>query len=333
MTPERIINIAYTALSRNPALLVCDTVSMVKAVVLSSTLGLEPETPLGHAYLVPFRNNKTGKIEANFIIGYKGLADLMYRSGKVDSVEAHVVYDNDEFDFAFGSNSYIKHRPMLKGDRGNILCAYAIVYVKGSTKPVIEVVGETEINKARQASQSADSAYSPWVKFEAEMWKKTAVRRIAKLLPQSIENQNVAVAIEQDIKAEMGISQSLPPELASIESDEIENTEPVKSKTDKLADEIAQKSTDKENLTVPPSDSPPLPPEPEQKPKSKTKNNSKQITGRQADMLAKIAMQARKKEVITQGDYDAIIDEMPKLTMAEASIKIQQVKSMMDNEQ
>jgi len=277
--------------------------------VLSSTLGLEPETPLGHAYLVPYRNNKTGQKEAQFIIGYKGLADLMYRSGKVESIEAHAVYENDDFKFELGSNSYISHKPKLTGDRGKILCAYAVVHVKGSSKPVIEIVGQAEIDLAKSKSMSANSDYSPWNQFPAEMWKKTAVRRIAKLLPLSIENQNVAIAIEHDTRADLGLTQELPPELAEIApEDEIDTT----SKTDKLADEVEKKNN---TSTEPPSGEP----------------QRQDITANQAKAIEKMAKRALKDGVIEQAEYDTTIEEIPNLSMNDASTRIKSLSELLDN--
>ena len=98
MSAERMVKIALVAASRNPLLLQCDSMSMLRALMESSQLGLEPFTGLQQAYIIPYRNGKTGHYEAQFMPSYRGLIDLTRRSGEIKSIEAHVVYDNDVFE-------------------------------------------------------------------------------------------------------------------------------------------------------------------------------------------------------------------------------------------
>ena len=95
ITPERFTRIVLSAISVNPKLGQCTPQSFLGAMMTSAQLGLEVNTPLGQAYVLPY-NNK-GKMEAQFQLGYKGLIDLAYRSGEVEVIQAHVVYENDEF--------------------------------------------------------------------------------------------------------------------------------------------------------------------------------------------------------------------------------------------
>ncbi|WP_017415747.1 recombinase RecT [Clostridium tunisiense] len=91
VTPERLCRIGINAASRNPQLMNCTPETIVGAIVNCATLGLEPNL-LGHAYIVPFYNNKTGKMEAQFQVGYKGALDLIRRTGAVSTLSAHEVY-------------------------------------------------------------------------------------------------------------------------------------------------------------------------------------------------------------------------------------------------
>lgn len=63
----------------------------------AAQLGVEPNTPLGQAYLIPYRNH--GQLECQFQLGYKGLIDLAYRSGEITSISAHEVCENDDFEY------------------------------------------------------------------------------------------------------------------------------------------------------------------------------------------------------------------------------------------
>ena len=66
----------------------------------AAQLGLEPNTPLGQAYLIPYKNH--GKLECQFQIGYKGLIDMVYRNDNIQTVQAQCVYENDVFEYELG---------------------------------------------------------------------------------------------------------------------------------------------------------------------------------------------------------------------------------------
>ena len=69
MTPERFTRITITAIQNNPKLAQCSPVSFLTAMMNAAQLGLEPNTPLGQAYLIPYWNSKTRSYECQFQIG------------------------------------------------------------------------------------------------------------------------------------------------------------------------------------------------------------------------------------------------------------------------
>lgn len=196
MTPERMIRIAYSAISRNPALLKCDPISLVKSVIEASELGLEPSGILGHAYLVPFRNSKTGRDEAQLQVGYRGFIELAHRSGRVRSICAEVVYEGDLFEYERGTNERLRHVPDLNPpDDAKPICAYAMVrYSDGGAD--FEVLGLDKIDRAQRASRAGSSG--PWKTHWEEMARKTAIRRLAKRLPLSPEM--IATAVMDEVR-------------------------------------------------------------------------------------------------------------------------------------
>jgi recombination protein RecT len=121
--PERLIRTAMTALRQNAELTKCSPVSVLGGVMTAAQLGLEINV-LGQAYLLPFNNRQTGQKEAQFIIGYQGLVDLMYRTGRVQTVFAEVVCKNDKFEYRYGLNETLDHVP-AEGERGELKGAYA----------------------------------------------------------------------------------------------------------------------------------------------------------------------------------------------------------------
>lgn len=129
LTPERFTRIVLSALSTNPKLAATTPQSFLAAMMTAAQLGVEPNTPLGQAYLIPYFNNKTRCSECQFQLGYKGLIDLAYRSGEVSVIQAQVVYANDEFTFSFGLDPQLKHVPAHE-NRGEPIYVYAMFRTK-----------------------------------------------------------------------------------------------------------------------------------------------------------------------------------------------------------
>lgn len=119
LTPERFTRMALTALTKTPKLGQCSPASFMAAMLEAAQLGLEPNTPLGQAYLIPY-----GK-SCQFQIGYKGLIDLAHRSGELKSIEAHEVHENDVFEFEFGLTPKLVHKPAIT-DRGEVIRYYGV---------------------------------------------------------------------------------------------------------------------------------------------------------------------------------------------------------------
>lgn len=184
MTPERFSRITMTAVSTNPKLGNCTPASFVGAMLQAAQLGLEPNTPLGQAYLIPYKNK--GKDEVQFQIGYKGLIDLAHRSGEFKNIEARVVYENDEFEYSYGLDSKLVHKPALK-DRGKPIAYYGVYrLVNGGFG--FDVMSKEDIdNHGKKYSQSFNSKYSPWANNYDSMAKKTVLKQLLKYAPIKTE--------------------------------------------------------------------------------------------------------------------------------------------------
>lgn len=198
LTPERFTRIVLSAISNNPKLAQCEPRSFLGAMMTSAQLGLEPNTPLGQAYLIPFRNNRKGVTECQFQIGYKGLIDLAYRSGEVKSIQAHVVYEQDEFVFEFGLEPKLVHKP-AKGKRGDAIYVYAVFQTKDGATSFDVMSMEDVIAHAKRYSQSYSSG--PWQTNMEEMAKKTVLKRVLKYAPLKSEYVKAANVDEMVIRA------------------------------------------------------------------------------------------------------------------------------------
>jgi recombination protein RecT len=215
VSPDRMLKIALGALRTTPKLMECTVESLMGAVVQCSQLGLEPNTPLGHAYLIPFEKKKksgnqwvTDKVETQIVIGYKGLIDLARRSGQVVSIAAHAVHEGDAFDYAYGLDEKLEHKPAMSG-RGRVIAFYAVAKLVGGGH-AFEVMSAEQVNEIRDASQNykfaRDKEKTVWGQHYEEMGRKTVLRRLFKYLPVSIE---LATAAAIDDVGARGTSQAL----------------------------------------------------------------------------------------------------------------------------
>jgi recombination protein RecT len=203
ITPERFTRIVLSAISVNPKLGQCTPQSFLGAMMTSARLGLEVNTPLGQAYVLPY-NNK-GKMEAQFQLGYKGLIDLAYRSGEVEVIQAHVVYANDEFTCEYGLDPKLTHKPADR-DRGDAVKVYAVFKTKSGGFG-FEVMSMDDVRRhASKYSQSYGSGYSPWKTSFEEMAKKTVLKRVLKYAPLKSDFVRAAVqdeTIKNGVAADM----------------------------------------------------------------------------------------------------------------------------------
>lgn len=180
ITPERFTRMVLSAISTNPKLAETTPKSFLGAMMTAAQLGVEPNTPLGQAYLIPFKNK--GTLECQFQLGYKGLIDLAYRSGAVSVIQAHAVYSNDDFSFELGLEPSLKHVP-AKINRGEPIWFYAMFKTKDGGFG-FEVMSKEDIDThARKYSQSFKSGFSPWATNYEEMAKKTVLKRALKYAP------------------------------------------------------------------------------------------------------------------------------------------------------
>lgn len=181
ITPERFTRITLSALSANKQLQECSPITFLGAMMTAAQLGLEPNTPLGQAYLIPYKNK--GKLECQFQLGYKGLIDLAYRSGEVSVIQAHTVYERDEFDYELGLDPKLHHVPYKGDDKGEPVYFYAVFKLKSGGYG-FEVMSIEDVRAhAKKYSKSYGYETSPWKTNFEEMAKKTVLKKALKYAP------------------------------------------------------------------------------------------------------------------------------------------------------
>lgn len=193
VTPDRMLRVLLTALSSTPKLAECTRESFLGAILQASQLGLEPNTPLGHAWLLPYNNRKENRVDCQLIIGYQGMIDLSLRSGRVGSIWAQTVREGDYFEYELGLHPKLRHIPSEDADREErpITHAYAVARIKDA-EPVFEVMSLAKIrlHAMRSATwdhQAGAPKHGPWLTDFEAMCRKTAVRAVWKYVPKSTE--------------------------------------------------------------------------------------------------------------------------------------------------
>lgn len=193
MKPDRMMRVMLTTINSVPKLLTCSKESLLSALMRCSQYGLEPDGR--HAHLIPYGDT------CQLIFDYKGLVNLVRRSGEVSSIHCDVVYAADEFECTYGSGGRLVHVPNFKAEApGDAVAVYSFVKLKDGSESY-EVLSVGEVNAIRDNSQgyqafvNGKTKSNPWDSNWAEMAKKTAFRRHTKWLPLSFE---LAEAINSD---------------------------------------------------------------------------------------------------------------------------------------
>jgi recombination protein RecT len=201
LTPERFSRMAMTAITKTPKLAECSPQSFIGSLLTAAQLGLEPNTPLGQAYLIPFYNSRKRIYECQFQVGYKGMIDLCNRSGEIKNIEAHIVYENDEFEFEYGLDSKLKHKPCMS-DKGAPVWVYAL-YRLNNGGYGFEVMSVDDC-MAHGEKYSEAFNNSPWQTNPEEMMKKTVLKKVLKYAPVRSDFVKGTVADETIQVADFG---------------------------------------------------------------------------------------------------------------------------------
>lgn len=239
ITPERFTRMVFTALSSTPKLQQCTPQSFLGAMMQAAQLGLEPNTPVGQAYLIPYGN------VCQFQLGYKGLLDLAYRSGEIKDVQAHEVHENDEFEYELGLEPKLKHIPAMS-NRGPVTMYYAVWHTKTGGYG-FEVMSKDDVLEFAQ-KKSKSFHNSPWQSDFDAMAKKTVLKRSLKYAPIATDFVK-AVATDETVKSNISASmEDEPDETLTIDAEAVSSVESVPQNIDPETGEVIPQNepTDKE---------------------------------------------------------------------------------------
>jgi recombination protein RecT len=183
ITPERFARMAMTAITKTPKLAETTPQSFIGALLSAAQLGLEPNTVLGQAYLIPYRNK--GVMETQFQLGYKGMIELAYRSGEFTTIFAKEVYETDDFEYCFGLDPDIKHVPHDHPVGAKPTHYYAIFKLANGGYG-LDVMSYKDVEQhGRKYSKTFSNG--PWQTNFDEMAMKTVVKQVLKYAPLKSE--------------------------------------------------------------------------------------------------------------------------------------------------
>lgn len=199
MDADRVARLALTIVRKDPKLAECDPYSFAGALLTAAAVGLEPGVN-DEAYLVPY-----GK-ECQLIIGYQGMAKLFWQHPLARHLDAQAVHDGDEFDYAYGLDPYLIHKPG-KGDRGKLTHYYAAAALSTGAKAFV-VLTVDEVKQLRGGKVGPDARFKGGDPMHW-MERKTALRQLFKLVPKSA---NLVRAIAADEQVGSELQRDMPPE-------------------------------------------------------------------------------------------------------------------------
>lgn len=247
---------AIMAIQNNPYLLNCSPDSMKAAIINVALTGISLNPALKYAYLVP--RKVKNELRATLDISYMGMIKILTDAGAVKSVFADVVHEHDHFIYGQGSKPVLEHKPDLLKDRGAPIGAYAIAYFRDGGFQ-FEVMAKPEIEKVRATSESWKNEdtrrYSPWETWTGEMWKKTVMKRLFKVLPKTNFNDQLIAALSKEHENELadiadttGRIDSIFEDVQTVEAEEPRKKNPVTRKS--IQEEKEQPAADDDGQVI-----------------------------------------------------------------------------------
>lgn len=188
---------AMQVLKANDYLAKLDQNSIRDSIIQVALTGLTLNPALKFAYLIP----RGGKCTLD--ISYIGMIKILTDAGTVKNIDAAVVYEGDDFEFIRGTNPSLYHKPNFKTEIK--IGAYAVAYFRDGGSQA-EFLPKTEIEKISKTSESLKNEktakYSPWTNWGDEMWKKTVLKRMFKILPKTEMSESLISALNNEGKIE-----------------------------------------------------------------------------------------------------------------------------------
>jgi len=242
INPEKAkseLGFAMQLFQNNAELQKCDPQSILNAVVNVARTSITLNPVMRLAYLVP--RNKKCVLE----FSYMGLVALLRDNGCIKSISAHIVYEDEQFEYDVAENK-IYHKPTFakteaEHNKREIIGCYSRATLPNGEN-VFEFMPMWEIEKVKRNSLGSDSKYSAWQTWRDEMIKKSVIKRHFKMLISGNPSEalTTAISIEQENNP-LANSFDKKPQKKSILTafddvqEQITPTEPIQFNTDAIS--------------------------------------------------------------------------------------------------
>lgn len=214
MADRWMATMKYLFRSNPDLVLKCDHESLGLSIVRAASLGLDLNPLLGQAWIIPRWNSKANRNEAVLQVGYRGAIMLMYRGNTIASANANVVYKGEPWKWTAGTHEDLMHEPdddLRTNVLDDIVAAYAVVWMRGSDRPIFKVVQRKKLLKASTMSGFKGATSNTWRDHPEEMAAKTALIAVAKVIPGSDSNRDLSMLFEVETRHALGKEAEMPP--------------------------------------------------------------------------------------------------------------------------
>lgn len=236
LSADRMSRLALTAFSTSPQLRDCDMKSIAASIMTAGQLGLEPGVN-GAGFLIPYGKTCT------FVPGWKGLVDLVARSGR-GTVYSGVIFKDQQYTFIDGARrDLIIHNETDLDDPNDITHAFAIGWVKDASMPIIELWRVSKITKHRDKYNKVGKKHYSFRDWEMYC-RKVPLLQVLKYMPCSIEVAN-AMAISH--ASEAGRSANIEDGIVI----DIEPSEQASSRKTEIASRFTQPAAEAGSAEIP----------------------------------------------------------------------------------
>jgi len=197
ITPSQFKNIVINEVKKSEQMqqaFLHNPASLFASILLCAELGLNPSADVGEFYFLPFGKKITP------ILGYKGVINLILRSGEISKIWSEIVYEDDDFEYELGLEPKLTHIPNLERDNKNIKYVYAVAKLTNG-ELMFKVMSKKEIMEIVQMSKYPNQLYGSNKDPQGWMYKKTVIKQLSKTLPKDYYGKR---GISVDDKVEGG---------------------------------------------------------------------------------------------------------------------------------
>jgi recombination protein RecT len=216
LDPQRFMRLCVGALRQTPKLRECSVESLVNSMIASGILGIEPNTPTGEGFILPYKG------EAKFQLGYQGLLTLAARNG-ILVLSVDCIRENDRYEQHRGTRNELVHEIRI-GDRGKEIAYYCVYQFPNGPRSFC-VMDMDELNKVQASSRGQSDPDSPWQKWPEEQRKKTVVKRTLKMIPGKSEQLSLGLKVdgeyEAGLKPNLGVTLDITPADKAVQEPEL----------------------------------------------------------------------------------------------------------------